>query len=375
MTTVSQARVEVAASGAGVATASRGSAPQEAASTPAEVRSGAPLRFGLAVSNEVPLARTVELARTAEEHGLAEVWVPESSHGRGAFTAAAAVAAGTRRIGLGIGVVNPFWRHPSVIAMEAAALDELSGGRLRLGLGAALWTLRALGEADARTRRPLAAMEEAFRIVRGLLRGEPGVDGVVYPSRADATLDFEPVRRDVPLYAGAVNRRMLQLSGRLVDGVELGAITSPGYARWAWEQVAAGAREAGRDPATLDLASPVLISVGTDRGAARDATRRVLAYYLWRVEGVVVDTSGADPEHVAAVRAAVEAEGPDAAARVVTDELVDVFAAAGEPDEVTERLGAWIDAGLRGVLGWHVLGPDPVVGLELFARRVVPALL
>lgn len=336
--------------------------------------SAARLRFGISVSNEVPIADTVRLARTAEAHGLAEVWIPESSHGRGIFTVAAAVAAATSRVEIGIGIVNPFWRHPSVIAMEAAALDELSGGRLRLGLGAAIWTLRALGEADERTRRPLAAMDEAFRVVGGLLRGEPGVDGTVYPVRADARLDFEPVRRDVPLYSGAVSPKMLQLSGRLADGVELGAITSPGYARWAWGQVAAGAREAGRDPASLDLVSPVLVSVGTDRAAARDAVRRVLAYYLWRVSGVVVDESGADLGQVDAVRAAVEAGGADAGAAVVTDELVDVFAATGEPDEVADRLRAWVDAGLRGVLGWHVLGPDPVLGLELFAERVVPAL-
>lgn len=337
-------------------------------------RSNAPLRFGIAVSNEVAVDRTVALAQAAERHGLSELWLPESSHGRGAFTVAAAVAAATQHVDIGIGIVNPFWRHPSVIAMEAAALDELSRGRVRLGLGAALWTLRALGEADERTRRPLAAMEEAFRITRGLLRGEPGVDGVVYAARADATLDFEPPRRDLPVYSGAVNAKMLQLSGAVADGVEYGAITTPGYARWAWGHISEGARKAGRDPAHLDLVSPVLVSVATGRQAARDAVRRVIAYYLWRVEGVVVEHSGADPEQVERVRAAVETDGIDAGERAVTPELIDVFAATGEPEEVAERLGAWVDAGIRGVLGWHVLGPDPAVGLKLFAQRVVPAL-
>lgn len=340
------------------------------AATPA-VASAAPVRFGIAVSNEVLLAATVALAREAEALGLSEVWIPESSHGRGVFTTAAAVAAATSRVGVGIGIVNPFWRHPSVIAMEAAALDELSSGRVRLGLGAALWTLKALGEADDRTRRPLLAMEEAFRVVTGMLRGTPGVDGTVYPVRADARLDFPPVRHDLPVYSGAVNERMLRLSGALADGVELGAITSPGYARWAWGQVAAGATSAGRDPATLDLVSPVLVSVDRDAAAARRATHRVLAYYLWRVEEVVVAHSGADPEHVAAVRAAVEAGGVEAGERVVDDALVDVFAAAGDPDRVAERVQAYRDAGLRGVLGWHVLGPDPEAGLRLFARDVV----
>lgn len=335
---------------------------------------GTPVRFGLAVSNEVPLAATVALARAAEAHGLAEVWIPESSHGRAVFTTAAAVAAATTRIGVGIGIVNPFWRHPSVIAMEAATLDELSAGRARLGLGAALWTLRALGEADERTRRPLAAMGEAIRVVRSLLQGTAGVEGTVYPVRADAALDFTPVRRDLPVYVGAVNAKMLRLSGALADGVEYGAITTPGYARWAGEQIRLGALDAGRDPAEIDIVSPVLVSVGRRRGPARDAVRRVIAYYLWRVEGVVVEESGADPEQVARVRAAVDEGGVDQGVRYVTEDLVDVFAATGEPEEVVERLEPWIEAGLRGVLGWHVLGPDPEVGLELFASRVVPAL-
>ncbi len=106
-----------------------------------------------ALSNEVPLEESIGLARRAEELGFDEVWVPESRHGRSATTAAAVLARETGRIGIGVGVVNLFWRHPSLIAMEAAALDEASDGRLRLGIGAALWTLRALGEDDERTRR------------------------------------------------------------------------------------------------------------------------------------------------------------------------------------------------------------------------------
>src|SRR5207302_9841819 len=125
----------------------------------------------------------------------------------------ASIAAWTSRIKIGIGVVNPFWRHPSVIAMEAAALDEVSGGRVMLGLGAALWTLRALGEADSRTARPLTAMVEAIRVVRSMLRGEPGIDGQVFAVRRDAKLDFPRHRASIPVYVGAVNARMLRAAG------------------------------------------------------------------------------------------------------------------------------------------------------------------
>jgi 5,10-methylenetetrahydromethanopterin reductase len=266
-----------------------------------------------------------------------------------------------------------------------------------LGLGAALWTLRALGEDDDRTRRPLTAMVEAIRIVRALLRGEPlPAPGQVFPFRADASLSLRaagampaggrgmtPVQAAgampaansaIPVYVGAVNARMLRAAGAWADGVQLGAIVSPGYAAWAWAQVARGAAEAGRDPSQLDLASNVLLSVDGNARAARDAVRTVLAYYIHRVEPVVLSTSGADPDEVAHIRTTVLERGVEAGASQISDPLIDTFAAAGDPDQVAERLQAYLAVGLRGVLAWHVIGPDRGRSLRLLAETIRPRL-
>jgi 5,10-methylenetetrahydromethanopterin reductase len=325
-------------------------------------------RIAVSLSNEVPIDETVALVRRAEELGYSEVWVPESRHGRSGTSVAAVLARETSRIELCVGAINPFWRHPSLIAMEAATLDEACGGRLRIALGAGLWTLRALGEDDERTRRPLAAMVEAIRVVKAMLAGEQSVDGEIFRVRGDASLDFEPVRRQVPVYVGAVNRLMIRATGAWADGIYLGAITSPGYARWACEEMADAAREAGRDPATLDVVANVLLSVGPDRKAARDACRRVLAYYLYRVETVVYEQSGADPEQVAFVRSSVPEHGVDWVAERLPEDLIDVFAAAGDPDTVMSRLDDFEQAGVRGLNAWYVFGPDPDEGLRLLAE-------
>jgi 5,10-methylenetetrahydromethanopterin reductase len=325
-------------------------------------------RIAVSLSNEVPIRETIATTRRAEELGYSEVWVPESRHGRSATSVAAVLARETSRIELCVGAINPFWRHPSLIAMEAATLDEACGGRLRIALGAGLWTLRALGEDDDRTARPLAAMIEAIRVVKAVLAGDEGVEGEIFRVRKDARLDFEPIRRQVPVYVGAVNRLMVRAAGAWADGVYLGAITSPGYARWACVEMAAGAAKAGRDPSSLDVVANILLSVGPDRKAARDACRRVLAYYLYRVEPVVYEQSGADPEQVAFVRSSVPERGVDWVAERLPEDLIDVFAAAGDSETVLSRLEDYEQAGVRGLNAWYVFGPDPDEGLRLLAE-------
>lgn len=325
-------------------------------------------RIAVSLSNEVPIQETIALARRAEDLGYSEVWVPESRHGRSATSTAAVLAREVSRIELCVGAINPFWRHPSLIAMEAATLDEACGGRFRLALGAGLWTLRAAGEDDERTKHPLAAMVEAIRVVKAILSGGEGLDGKVFRVRRNAALDFEPRRGDIPVYVGAVNRLMIRAAGAWADGVYLGAITSPGYARWACAEMAAGASETGRDPSELDVVANILVSVGPDRKAARDACRQVLAYYLYRVEPVVYEHAGADPDQVAFVRSSVPEHGVDWVADRLPEDLIDVFAAAGDPDAVLARLDEYEEAGVRGANAWYVFGPDPDLGLRLLAE-------
>lgn len=172
---------------------------------------------------------------------------------------------------------------------------------------------------------------------------------------------------------GAVNGRMLEAAGELADGVQLGAITSPAYTAWACERLAAGAARAGRPMSDLLVSANVLTSVGRDRFEAREAVRRVLAYYLWRVEGVVITESGADPEAVAAVRTAMDNGGPHAAAAAITDDLIDTFAVAGTVDDVVVGLARFADAGLQMPLAWYTFGPDVDWAIEVLARDVAPA--
>jgi 5,10-methylenetetrahydromethanopterin reductase len=331
-----------------------------------------PLRFAVSLQNDRPVAETIEHAQLAEALGYPEIWTNENGHYRGIFTVASTIAAHTRTAQIGLGIVNPFHRHPSVIAMEAAALDEASGGRLKLGIGAAQWNLRNLGEADERTRRPYTSTVEAIQIIRALLRGEPVPASEQFTVSTQARLDFEPLRRDLPVYAGAVNERMLRAAGAYADSVELGAIMSAGYIRWALGVIGEGAAAAGRDPSGQDIAAPLMVSVGTDATAAREAVKPGLAYYLYRVEKVVYEHSGADAGTIQKIREVTAEQGAEAGAAHVTDEVIDTFAVAGDTALAVRRFREYADAGIRGLIIQHVPGSSRAEGLTLIAEEVVP---
>src|SRR5205823_13762749 len=119
-------------------------------------------RFGIRLHGGLPPQRCIELAVAAEALGFASVWFAENPLERGALPALAACAAATSRIELGIGVWNPFLRHPAQIAMDASALDELAEGRVTLGIGAGLAAPnKRLGASNSKT---LAALKHTFAL-------------------------------------------------------------------------------------------------------------------------------------------------------------------------------------------------------------------
>ena len=200
--------------------------------------------LGLSLSNEGPLGDTLAVAQRADALGFDEVSLPESRQHRAVFSAAAATLATTRRTRVRIGIANPVTRHPAVLAMEAATLAEIAGPeRLAFGVGAAVWTMRALGY-EPPAWQPYTNVVETVRALRRWLDGdELGFAPTTFRADPSNRLDFAPtgpIRIDI----GAVNGRMMEAAGELADGVQLGALVSPGYVRWSRERLAAGAARA-----------------------------------------------------------------------------------------------------------------------------------
>ncbi|MFQ5692016.1 MAG: LLM class flavin-dependent oxidoreductase [Nitrospinota bacterium] len=335
--------------------------------------------FGICLTCRMPAPEIVRYARLADEAGIGSVWVNESHYYRSALSALSAVAAVTRRVLLGAGVVSAFSRHPAFTAMEAATIDELSGGRFILGLGATpVW-----GE-DSPLRegeRPVAAMREATEIVRGLwarkIADYRGSAFTLLPSdhhsETGTSLNFRPVREGIPVYYGVKGPKLLRLAGAVADGVLLTNPTTPEYVRETRALIEAGAWEAGRDLSDFKTAAFVTLSVGDDREKARDAVREMLATYVDHVGSDHADILGLTESEVAAFREAMRAGGAAAAAKWVKDDLIDRLAVAGTAAECAERLSAYVEAGLDVPVAFHTLGPDRERAIRIIGEELIPA--
>jgi 5,10-methylenetetrahydromethanopterin reductase len=331
--------------------------------------------LGVSVSNEVPVSETVQLSVEAEKAGLYGVWIPESYHHRSGYTAASAVASATEKLNIALGIINPYTRHPVLIAMETATLDELSRGRVILGLGTAIFTVKKYFF-DPQKSLPFTRMRETVDIINRMLRGnESSYDGKVFKTVEGVKLDWKPHRNHIPIHFGAVNQGMLRLAAELVDGVQLGAHCSPGYVQFANEQIEIGLKAAGRSRRDFTLCGNILMSVDRDREAAIKAIpKEFFTYYLLRVERIVTEKAGVTEEQLESLREVAQKDGLSAAASQVSDELLFKMTVAGTPEDCIKGLQSYRGTGLDLPLAWFVLGPDPVNSVRLLGSDVLPHL-
>src|SRR6266851_2124592 len=203
-------------------------------------------KLSVRLSGAVDPRRCVDIANIAEANGFHSLWFAENAFNRGVLPAASACAAATRRIGIGIGVFNPYNRHPTLMAMEIGALDELAQGRARLAIGSGI--AAATERLGVSTDRPLAAVRDAITIVRAMLKGEEvNYAGGVF-SAHKVKLEYRALRPDMPLLMAARGEQALALCGKIADGLMISNMCPPEFTRHAVEVVRNSAREAGRSP-------------------------------------------------------------------------------------------------------------------------------
>ncbi|HUZ00123.1 MAG TPA: LLM class flavin-dependent oxidoreductase [Thermomicrobiaceae bacterium] len=320
------------------------------------------MRFSLRLNNDLPVGEYVKLARAAEAAGFDQFWVSHDLFLRSAPVILAAVAGATERIAIGTCVLNPYTLHPAEIAMAAATLDELSGGRFLLGIAAgAAEFLKWVGIGQ---QRPVAATRQAIREIDALLRGRP-----VAGWQPEAYLRF-PGRR-VPIYLGAMSPNMLRLAGEVADGA-LPLLFPPEHYDTVAPLIAEGAARVGRSLDEIDVAACVWCSVSDDLAAAEAALKDKVAYYGHALSPLIWDRLGLTQENFRPIERALMTDRDPARARSLVDERMLRIGIVGTPQDVVTRLDGLVDRGVRHLSFGPPLGPDPLAAVEAIGRAVIP---
>lgn len=297
-------------------------------------RTGATLPLSVNLMPDGPAARVAELARLAEDLGAARCLVyDEGLHTRDVHVTLAAVAAATERVPIGPGITNPFVRHPGATASAIATLDELSGGRAFLGLGAGGGL--TLDPLAIERRRPVTAVEDMIVTLRRLFAGEVvDHDGPAFSFR-HAHLDY--ARPGIEIICAGRGPRMTELGGRLADGFHLSYI----HKDLLGDHVRALREAAASSPGPGGTARPFRVSYSTmivTSDAEAEAARAQLSFRLVDSPPEVKERLGMTPDHVAAIRAGLAEGGPTAAAAHIDPEWLPAFVVAGEPEACGREL-------------------------------------
>ena len=331
-------------------------------------------RLGLRLHGGIAPRRCMELARAAEENGFSSAWFAENPFNRGVLPAAAACAVATSRLRIGIGVFNPYNRHPTLIAMEFGALDELADGRAALGIGS------GIGDAVERMGfdygKPIGALRDAFAIIRPLLRGETVThDGKVFSAKG-VKLDFQPARPDMALFMAARGDQSLRLCGRVADGLMISNMCAPGFTDHAVGIVNEAARDAGRQT-EFEVIQYVPCAINRDHHAAvreaKDALGKMLPGF-WALgqrfgaaKAAMLRGSGIDEAEFAAAADRLGAGEP--ATDVLDDRFVAAFAIAGTAEECVAQSEIYSKAGVTELVLTFV-GDKPENGMAELGRHI-----
>ena len=306
------------------------------------------MKFGLVLTgDQVSLDETVAFARRAERANFDSIWVTELW--RDAFVPLAAIAAATDRIRLGTGVALTMARSPVLMELAAAGVDELSKGRLVLGIGAGP---RAWNEQwhSVPFYPPAEHLQEYADVLR-LMWGAHSGKSVEYPGKYLKIQGYQrytvPYREEIPIYFGAVIPRSLRATGASADGLCIATLQTAKYIREvARPEVEAGMRQSGRGERPFEYVTLLLCSVDADREKARRRVRGQVAYYsTFGYYDAALDLHPV-AEEVARIREAAARGDTQAMIEAVSEEMIDLIALAGTAEECREaakRYGGLVD--------------------------------
>jgi 5,10-methylenetetrahydromethanopterin reductase len=327
------------------------------------------MKFSLRLNNDLAVDDYVRLARLAESAGFDQFWVSNDLFLRSCPVILAAVAVATQTIEIGTCILNPYTINPAEIAMIAATLDELSGGRFNLGLSSGSADFLAWIGLEA--GQPRTAVIETVHAIRQLLEGQRAEhEGKFLRWTDEAYLRFKPLRQ-VPIYIGAMSPRMLGEIGRIADG-GLPLLFPPEHYRNVLPHIRAGAERAGRSLEQIDVAACIWCSISGDKALAEDALKEKIAYYGHALSPMLLDQLGLTTADFEPIAHAVVAENDLQKAKAMVTGPMMQIGIAGTAQDLRARLETLVEMGVQHISFGPPLGPDIEEAVRVIGRDVIP---
>jgi len=304
------------------------------------------LCIGVNWQGEFDREKVFERVKIADDAGVDSVFVAEA-WGRDAFTLLTQLAERTSRIKLGTGIVNYYSRSPAALAQHFATLDELSNGRMIIGLGAS--SANVIEHFHGIKFEPaLARMRETVHIINMLMANQNLVyKGKVFHMERGFTLRFQPVRDHIPVYIASFRPKAIKVVAEVADGW-MPTMIPIQQAKAQVDRFMGLVRDAGRDPAAMTVRFGG-VTVAKDRDRALQASKAGTAFYIARMGDYyyqqLCDMGFADEANE--VRRAWKEGGSGAGIAAVTDELSNSLGFVGDVDQCRDRLAEEAAAGIN----------------------------
>lgn len=332
------------------------------------------VKFGVGIVPEQPTGRLLEIAKIAEELGYSNAWVADERFFYDCYCNMTNMAVHTEKMKFGTCVTDPFSRHPAMTAVAIATLDEISGGRAILGMGAGVSGFANMGIIR---KKPAKAIKEAIQLIRALWAGETLTFEGELVKFHEGKINFK-ARPDIPIFVGARGPKILEVGGELADGVIIGSFASEPGIRYALDHIGLGAARAGRSVDEIETVSWLYTSVSDDEQEAIELVKKGIAVAIWGSKPILDEIGIKLPkdylDFMENSKYTLSEEVITQAMKLIPDEIVEHFSIAGPPEKCAQKIVKIIKMGIKQIAIWPF--PPKITDVENvirpFAEKVIP---
>lgn len=284
----------------------------------------------------------IDMVRRAEDAGIPMVWVPDETFMRDPYVLLGGIAATTSRIKLGVGIANPYTRHPIQIARAVSTVADICDGRVVLGIGAGLKpTRKAMGAPEGDF---VDVTRDAIIAMKAVMRGEHhSVENSVF-LMDNAHMEFTS-KNPVDIYVATTHPKAFRMAGEVADGVIVGNVGKPDAMRQVIGWINEAADKAGREAGAVKVVAWNFALCGNDPDYMYETIRLITARTIANSHSQVTGLLGIEKSQVDHIREIMRANPKSVGKDLISDEMIDKIAIIGNPEQCRERMTALMEAG------------------------------